>query len=131
MKTVKKRLGIWMDHSMAHLMEFSETPFEIETIESKFTHEEKEKKLAKGESFMHHKEQQMHSDYFKKIAKVILNYDKILLFGPTNAKTELFNILSEDNRYVKIKICIIDTDKMNAHQRQSFIVKHFSSPLYN
>ena len=129
MKSTKK-LGIWMDHSTAHLMEFSETPFEIETIELKFTYEEKEKKLAKGESFMHHKEQQMQSDYFKKIAKVILNYDKVLLFGPTKAKTELFNLLSEDNRFVKIKICIKDTDKMNAHQRQDFINEHFSSPLY-
>ena len=129
MKSTKK-LGIWMDHSTAHLMKFSETPFEIETIESKFTHEEKEKKLAKGESFMHHKEQQMQSDYFKKIAKVILIYDKVLLFGPTNAKSELFNLLAEDNRFVKIKICIKDTDKMNAHQRQDYINEHFSSPLY-
>ncbi|WP_310556955.1 hypothetical protein [Flavobacterium sp.] len=129
MKSIEK-LGIWMDYSTAHLMEFSETPFEIETIESKFTHEEKEKKLAKGESFMHHKEQQMHSDYFKKIAKFILNYDKVLLYGPTNAKTELFNILRDDNRFAKIKIHIKETDKMNAHQRQTFMNEHFSSPLY-
>ncbi len=33
MKTTKK-LGIWMDHSMAHLMEFTSKHFEIETIES-------------------------------------------------------------------------------------------------
>jgi stalled ribosome rescue protein Dom34 len=129
MKSIKK-LGIWMDHSTAHLIEFSENPFEIETIESKFTHEEKEKSLAKGESFMHHKEQQLLSDYFKKIAKVMLNYNKVLLFGPTNAKAELFNLLSEDNRFKKIKVCIKETDKMNAHQRQNFINEHFSSPLY-
>jgi stalled ribosome rescue protein Dom34 len=129
MKSIKK-LGIWMDHSTAHLIEFSENPFEIITIESKFTHEEKEKSLAKGESFMHHKEQQLLSDYFKKIAKVILNYDKVLLFGPTNAKVELFNLLSEDNRFEKIKMCIKETDKMNAYQRQNFITEHFSSPLY-
>ena len=128
MKSIKK-LGIWMDHSTAHLMEFSENPFQIETIESKLTYEEKEKSLAKGESFMHHKEQQSRSDYFKKIAKVILNYNKVLLFGPTSAKSELFNLLREDNRFVNIKICIQDTDKMNAHQRQSFINEHFSSPL--
>jgi stalled ribosome rescue protein Dom34 len=129
MKSIKK-LGIWMDHSTAYLIEFSENPFEIETIESKFTHEEKVKSLAKGESFMHHKEQQLLSDYFKKIAKVILNYDKVLLFGPTNAKAELYNLLSEDNRFEKIKICIKETDKMDAHQRQNFINEHFSSPLY-
>jgi len=129
MKTTKK-LGIWMDHSTAHLMESSETPLEIETIESKFTHDEKVKSLVKGESHMHHKEQQLLADYFKKIEKVILNYDKVLLFGPTSAKTELFNILSEDNRFAKIKIYVKETDKMNAHQRQNFINEHFSSPLY-
>ena len=89
-----KKIGIWMDHSSAHLIEFSETPFEVETIESKFTHQEKEKSLAKGESHLHQKEKQFLSDYYKKIAKVILNYDKVILFGPTNAKTELFNYLS-------------------------------------
>jgi stalled ribosome rescue protein Dom34 len=129
MKSTKK-LGIWMDHSIAHLIEFSENSFEIETIETKFTHEEKEKSLAKGESFMHNKEQQSLSDYYNKIAKIILNYDKVLLFGPTNAKTELFNILKEDDRFAKIKMNIKKTDKMNAYQRERFIDEHFSSPLY-
>lgn len=129
MKTNKK-IGIWMDHSSAHLIEFSESSFEVETIESKFTHQEKEKSLAKGESHLHHKEQQFLLDYFKKIAKVILNYDKVILFGPTNAKKEFFNYLSEDNRFVKIKIYIEETDKMNAFQRQNFINDYFSSSRY-
>ena len=73
--------------------------------------------------------QQFLLDYFKKIAKVILNYDKVVLFGPTNAKTEFFNYLSEDNRFIKIKIYIKETDKMNAYQRQNFINEYFSSPL--
>jgi stalled ribosome rescue protein Dom34 len=125
-----KKIGIWMDHLVAHVIEFSENSFEIETIESKFTHQEKEKSLAKGESHLHHKEQQFLSDYFKRIAKVILNYDKVILFGPTNAKTEFFNYLSEDNRFVKIKVYIKETDKMNAFQRQNFINDYFSNPLY-
>ena len=59
-----------------------------------------------------------------------LNYDKVVLFGPTNAKTEFFNYLSEDHRFVKIKIYIKETDKMNSFQRQNFINDYFSSPLY-
>lgn len=125
-----KKIGIWMDHSSAHIIEFSVNSFEVETIESKFTHLEKEKSLAKGESHLHQKEQHFLADYFKRIAKVILNYDKVILFGPTNAKTELFNYLSEDNRFVKIKIYIEETDKMNAFQRQNFIDDYFSNPLY-
>jgi stalled ribosome rescue protein Dom34 len=125
-----KKIGIWMDHTSAHIIEFSENSFEVETIESKFTHLEKEKSLARGESHLHNKEKQFLFDYFKKIAKVILNYDKVILFGPTNAKSELFNYLSEDNRFVKIKIYIKETDKMNAFQRQNFINDYFSNSLY-
>lgn len=65
MKT-KKKLGIWMDHSSAHLIEFSDSSFEVETIESKFTHQEKEKSLAKGESHLHHKEQKFYLIFLKK-----------------------------------------------------------------
>ncbi len=128
---IAKRLGVWMDHSIAHFMEFSETPKEIETIESNFSPEEKEKVISKGERHMHNKEQQMQGDFYKKIGSVISNYDKVLLFGPTDAKTELFNQLREDNRFANIKINVKDSDKLDLHQRQEFINKHFSSPLYN
>lgn len=33
----KKKLGIWMDHSIAHLMEFTTQYFEIKTIELSFS----------------------------------------------------------------------------------------------
>ena len=121
-----KKLGIWMDNSIAHIMEFSEEPFEVKTIESKFKHQEKEKKLAKGESFMFNKEQQLQSDYYKKIGNVIANYNDVLLFGPTNAKKELYNLLKEDSHYSGIKIKIMETDKMNPKQKQAFVIQHFS-----
>lgn len=121
-----KKLGIWMDNSIAHLMEFSEEPFEVKTIESKFTRQEKEKKLAKGESFMFNNEQQLQSDYYKKIGNVISHYDDVLLFGPTNAKKELYNLLKEDSHYSGIKIKIMETDKMNPKQKQAFVIQHFS-----
>jgi len=38
---------------------------------------------------MHNKRQQLHEVYYKEIADVILKYNNVLLFGPTNAKTEL------------------------------------------
>jgi len=47
-----------MDHSIAHLMEYSSNPFEIKTIESNFTHLEKVNSFLKGEIHMHNKEQQ-------------------------------------------------------------------------
>ena len=121
-----KKLGIWMDHSIAYLMEFTTNPFEIKTIESKFTYEKKMEALVKSESLMHHKEQQQLSSYYKKLGEVIKDYNRVLLFGPTNAKVELFDILSEDERFVNIKIEIKETDKMSANQKDAFVKSYFS-----
>ena len=122
----KKKLGIWMDHSIAYIMEFTSNPFEIKTIESKFTRLKKMKALAKGESLMHNKEQQHLSRYYEKLSEVIKDYKRVLLFGPTNAKVELFDILSEDERFMKIKIEIKETDKMTANQKDAFVKSYFS-----
>ncbi|WP_309641159.1 hypothetical protein [Flavobacterium sp.] len=125
MKTEKK-LGVWMDYSMAHLMEFSTEPFEVKTIESKFQHHDKEESLAKGESLMHKKEQLSQLKYYKKISNAIQNFYHVVLFGPTNAKQELFNMLREDHNFLKVKIEIKETDKMTSRQQQAFVRKHFS-----
>jgi hypothetical protein len=125
MKATKK-LGIWMDHSIAYLMEFTSNPHKIKTIKSKFTHHKKQEALSKSESLMHNKEQQQLSSYYKKLGEVIKNYKRIILFGPTNAKVELFDVLSEDEQFSKIKIEIKDTDKMTENQKSSFVTDYFS-----
>ena len=52
-----KCLGIWMDHSTAHLIEFTAEPTETKSLVSKFTHQEKEESIGKSEQLMHNKEQ--------------------------------------------------------------------------
>lgn len=125
MKT-KNKLGIWMDHSIAHLMEFTSNHFEIETIESKFTKEEKMDTLHKSKSLLHNEQKQSLSDYYKKISETIKDYKRVILFGPTNAKTELFDLLSEDYRFLKIKFEIKDTDKMTPYEQHEFVREYFS-----
>lgn len=60
METIKptQYLGIWMDHSVAHLMEYTRDSMEAETVESTFTHQDREETLNRSESVMHNKEQQ-------------------------------------------------------------------------
>ena len=123
--TTAKNLGIWMDHSSAHLMEFTDT-IETKTIDSKFTHEAKEQSLEKSENLMHNKEQHQQSEYYKKLGEIIKNYEDVILFGPTDAKVELFNILRADHLFAKIKIEIKQTDKMTEHQQHAFVRDHFS-----
>ena len=122
----EKKIGIWMDHSSAHLMEFTSDVNETKTIASKFTHEEKVDSLSKGENRMHNKEQHQQSEYYKKLGEVIRNYNAVILFGPTDAKVELFNLLKADHLFAKIKIEIKSTDKMTANQQHAFVREYFS-----
>ena len=124
--TIENKLGIWMDHSTAHLMEFITDPIETTSLASKFTHEEKQESINKSEHLMHNKEQQGQADYYKKLGETIKNYTHVLLFGPTDAKIELFNILKADHHFDKIKIETLSTDKMSEHQQHAFVRKHFS-----
>lgn len=130
MQTIK-RLGIWMDHSNAHLIEYSNESVKAKVIDSPFTHQDKESSLKKGENLMHNKEQQQQGAYYKELGAVILHYDEVLLFGPTDAKTELFNLLTEDQHFAKIKIELKSTEKMTEHQEQAFVKEHFSAHVAN
>lgn len=71
MKT-QKRLGIWMDHSTANLMDLNAKK-DSHSIASKFNESTKEEALKKSENLMHNKRQQMQEEYYKEIADAILN----------------------------------------------------------
>jgi hypothetical protein len=128
MKT-EKDLGIWMDHQTAHLMEFTTDPIQTKTIDSKFTHEEKEQTLERSESLMHNKEQHEEAAYYKELGEIIRDYDDVILFGPTDAKVELFNSLRKDHRFADIKIQIEQADKMTTNQQHAFVKSYFSNRL--
>lgn len=124
MKTGKK-LGIWMDHAQAHVMEFAD-PIITKTITSDSTHEEREFTLQKGESFMQRKNQQQLREYYESLAEVIKRYDEVLIFGPTNARVELVNILEADLHFSNIKIESKASDKMTENQEHAFVRDYFS-----
>ena len=115
-----------MDHSSAHLMEYSVEAKDSQTIESSFTHEVKVTSLGKSEHTMHNKEQHLQAEYYKKLGEVIKNYDEIIIFGPTDAKKELFNHLKEDHLFADKKINVKQTDKMTDNQQHAFVRQHFS-----
>ncbi len=123
--TTEKKLGIWMDHANAHLMEYTD-PIVTKIISSDSTHEEKEFTLQKGESFMHRKNQQQEAAYYKAIAESIKDCDEVLLFGPTDARVELLNILEADHHFSKIKIETKPSDKMTENQEHAFVRDYFS-----
>ena len=122
----KKNLGVWLDHSTANLIEFKD-PMTSHTIESDFTHNEKVDALNRSENLMHNKELQMDEAFYKEIADELLRYDHVLLFGPTNAKSELHNYLNMDLHFKDIKIDIESADKMTDNEQFAFVRKHFEN----
>ena len=123
-----KKLGIWMDHASAHLMEFTVDPIHTKTIELASGHERKEHGFQ-NEIMMHNKEQHQQSDYYKKLGAVIRMYEDVILFGPTDAKVELLNFLKGDQHFSKIKIAIQDADKMTENQQHAFVKDYFSKHI--
>jgi hypothetical protein len=124
MKTIKK-LGICMDHTNAYLIEFSDEEKHSSTITLDFDKQDKDETLHRSESEMHNKQQQRQKSYYKKIATVIRNFNEVLIFGPTDAKIELFNLLTQDHLFDNIKMEVINTDKMSENQQHEFISEHF------
>lgn len=124
MKTTK-RLGIWMDHSTANLIEFTDNNTETtEEVEAQVG-EQDEPLNARDETMIQNKEQNELSDYFKRISEVIKDYDEVLLFGPTHAKDELNNLLKDDRHFDEVKIEIKSADNMKKKQQEAFVKEHF------
>ena len=120
-----KNLGIWMDHSTADLIDINAKK-NNQSIVSEFTFDTKEEALSKSEKSMHNKRQQMHEAYYKSIADKVLKYDHVLLFGPTNAKTELHNYLDRDLHFKSIKIDVQSADKMSDNEKEAFVKSYFN-----
>lgn len=122
-----KNTGIWMDHSIAYIIEVKENAIVSNTIESE-SHIGKKQNYGKDESLKHNKEQNHLSDYFSKLGNHIKNYENVLLFGPTNAKNELYNLLKEDQQFDKIKFKVESADKLTENQMLAFVKEHFDHP---
>jgi len=130
MKTTKQ-LGIWMDHSVAHLMEMSNGTIVSSIIESQPEMQPEQQIVLKDESHSLNKEQGLLSAYYKKLGDVILDYEKVVLFGPTDAKNELLNLLLDNHLFDNIKIAVKPADKMTDSQMSVFVKDYFNHPSQN
>ena len=122
----KKSIGVWMDHSTANFIGVN-TEKNNSSIKSDFTFEVEKDALNRSESLMHNKRQQMNGTYYKEIAAEILKFNHVLLFGPTNAKTELHNYMNEDLRFKDITIDVKTADDMTTPEKEAFVKSHFKN----
>lgn len=126
MKTIKK-LGVWVGHSNANLMEYPAESLKTKTITLKKNQQDDQQRVFRGEKMMHTKEQHLQSEYYNELGQAIEGYDDVILFGPTEAKAELLNILRADHRFAKTKIEIRQTDQMSEKQQHAFVRQYFNA----
>jgi hypothetical protein len=124
MKNIRQ-LGIWMDHSNAYLMEFTNDSILTNRVVSEFSKQGVELNHYKGEKLIHKKEQHLQLDYYKKIGDIIRMYQEVVLFGPTDAKNELLNMVKTDHLFNEIKIEVENSDKMTESQMHTFVRDYF------
>jgi len=120
-----KQAGIWMDHSNAFLLELADDKIETNRVVSELSNPEAEFNFYKGEKLVHKKEQHLQLSYFRKLGEVIKKYKEVVLFGPTDAKNELLNLIKTDHLFEDIKIEVINSDKMTESQMQTFVREYF------
>jgi stalled ribosome rescue protein Dom34 len=130
MKT-RKLLGIWMDHSIAHLTALQNDTVVSRTIEADSFIREDESVNSKDESLIQNKEKNDLSNYFNQLVQVIKDYDEVLLYGPTEAKSELFNQIENDHNLNKIKFTLKTTDKMTENQQEAFVKDFFINRVHS
>ncbi len=123
---VTKKMGVWMDHSSANFIDLT-TKKNSYTIISQFTTDAKDEAITKNEHLMHVKEQTLNKAYYKEIAAEIEGYDRVLLFGPTDAKTELYNYLNSDLHFKDIQFDVVPAEKMTTNEKEAFVKRHFKN----
>jgi hypothetical protein len=124
--TTQNKLGIWMDHSNAQLIVFTAENSETISLDSTHSLDDKSGSNGRSEHMMHNKENQDQYAFYSKLGDVIKDFDEVLLFGPTNAKVELYNILKSDQKFTKTKIELQQADKMTDNQQHAFVKNHFT-----
>ncbi|MEI6141441.1 MAG: hypothetical protein WCP85_19375 [Mariniphaga sp.] len=120
-----KQMGIWMDHSIAHIIKLRNGKIITLTIDSQPEALEDDQKVYKDESHSLNKEKRRLLAYFKILGDIVFENEEVVLFGPTEAKNELLNHLREDHLFDKIKIDVFPADKMIDSQRSKFVIDHF------
>jgi hypothetical protein len=127
----KKVLGIWMDHSTAHLTELHAGAFATRVIESKPAVRLNAGDLHyKDDSHLLSKEQAQLSAYYQNLSDACLGYEEVILFGPTDAKNELANTLKNNHLFDKIGIVVKPADKMTENEQHEFLKKFFNPSEY-
>ena len=119
--TVLRRIGVWMDHSFANLIEFSTGAITLVTIDSNFCWHAYETGLATNEAKLFFKEHNIQSAYLKELESALQNCNELVLFGPNYSKIKLYHFLRQNKLFSSTRIKITHTENMDENQQYDFV----------
>jgi hypothetical protein len=137
-----KRIGLWMDQSHALFLGYAdEKGVLLEDLPSAIV----SRSRISGEgsditllgpspgpaSNNEKKKNNIHSNqlnaYFHQLEKKLVDKEELLLMGPGVTKTHFYHHLRENKHYDKLKIEVVDADKMSEKQLLAKVKQKFSS----
>lgn len=122
-----KKIGIWMNHSIAYIMEFTSGLVTTSIIDAAIDKNEANMDCSNNEMASIFKAQSDKKAYYKQLEESLKDSKEVILFGPTYAKVELYNLLKIDTRFKKTKFKIIHAEDLDEAQQQEFVATHFSN----
>ena len=120
------QLGIYMDHAHAFLMELENELIISRNILSEW--KETPEVVNQDSHFMgSHSAERKHLQmvFYREISDIIRHYQQVVLFGPTDAKNELFNLIKDNYLFTNIKKDLIDTDKLTVAEMHDFVKEYY------
>jgi hypothetical protein len=122
-----KKIGIWMNHSIAYIMEFTAGLVITRIVDATIDKKETKMDHLTNETASIFKAQSDKKAYYKQLEDSLEDSKEVILFGPTYAKVELYNRLKIDTRFKKTKFKIIHAENLDETQQQEFVASHFSN----
>ena len=131
-----RKIGLWMDHSQARLLEPGEPVSTIRTVASQISKKAKidgeeadgirlgKYRSSNNEYRKHNRRQNMLAEYYKTLAKEIHPYDEIFLSGSTTALEEFKNFLSNKKSFLSKRIHIMRSDYLSDNQLAALLLEN-------
>ena len=113
-----------MDHAEAHIIPYSAQKKDWPTIRREQPNNVG-RSANKGEKRISNKKNNCQQEFYDRILNAIAEYPQILLFGPTNAKQELYNLIRKSPQYDKLKITVENSGQMTGNEMFAYVKEHF------
>lgn len=109
----KQFAGIWMDNNKATIVARDSTSNKYQIVQ---TIKSEEQRGSGSEHSMNNAKQGANVKFFKSISGILIDFDKLLIFGPGKSQEQFKNYLETDAQFNKKDITIDTADQLTEPQ---------------